>query len=174
MKKINNKILFNIIGFYICWWISVYAATKEVYYAGPLIVIIFLFIHAFKVISYNTEILFLVICYLIGFLIDTFFLRLGIIEYKGLLPEKYNLAPVWVTCLWVCFGTSISHSFKWVRKQYKFLALLGAISGPIIYFSASKVGALLFNVNYYYLFVVGLCWSLFLPLIVYISDRIVK
>ena len=170
----SNKILFNIIGFYFCWWISIYAASKENYYIGPVVVIIFLFIHTFKVISYNSEILFLFVCYLIGFLIDTFFLRLGIIEYKGFLSENYQLAPVWVTCLWVCFGSSISHSFKWVKGQYKILALLGAISGPIIYFSASKAGALFFNFNYYYLLIVCACWSLFLPMIVYISDRMVK
>ena len=170
----NNKILFNIIGFYICWWVSIYGAIREIYYLGPLVVIVFLSIHALKVISYNSEILFLIVCYLIGFFIDTFFLRLGIIEYNGFLSENYNLAPIWVTFLWVCFGSSISHSFKWVKKQYKFLALLGVVSGPAIYFSASKAGVLLFNLNYYYLFIVGACWALFLPLIVYISDRIVK
>ena len=53
------------------------------------------------------------------------------------------------------------------------LTLLGAISGPIIYFSASKTGALYFNVNYFHLISIAVCWSIFLPLIVYISDRIV-
>ena len=173
MKKINNKILFNIIGFYVCWWISIYAAAKQNYYIGPIFVIIFLFIHIKKVINYNREIFFLLICYLIGFLIDTVFLRSGIIYYNGFLSENYNLAPFWVTGLWVCFGASISHSFKWVKRQYLTLTLLGMMSGPVIYFSASKTGALIINTNYYYLIIIGICWAFFLPFIVFISDRIV-
>ena len=169
----TNKILFNIIGFYICWFISIYAAANANYYLGPVSVLIFLLIHIKKIINYNREILFLLICYFIGFFIDTFFLRFGVIEYKGILSSKFNVAPVWVTCLWVCFGTSISHSFRWFKRQYLYLALLGAISGPIIYYSASSSGALNFIVNNYHLLSVALCWSLFLPLIVFVSDRLV-
>ena len=169
----NKKILFNIIGFYLCWWISIYAAANENYYLGPLSVFLFLIIHIFKIMSYNKEIFFLLICYLIGFLIDTIFLRLEIIEYNGYLSDKFHVAPLWVTCLWVCFGSSISHSFRWFKRRYLTLAFLGSISGPIIYFSASKAGALNFSVNNFHLFSIGLCWSLFLPCIVFISDCLV-
>ena len=169
----NSKIIFNIIGFYVCWWFSVFAATKENYYLGPVLVFIFLIIHVLKVINYNHEILFLFICYLIGFFIDTLFLRLGIIEFSGYLSENFNIAPLWVTGLWVCFGACISHSFKWFKRRYTILTLLGAISGPLIYFSASKVEVLIFNTSYYHLFSISFCWALFLPFIVFISDRIV-
>ena len=117
MKKINKKILFNIIGFYICWWGSILGAANDNYFIGPLFVVIFLFIHSIKVMHYSNEILFLVICYFIGFLIDTIFLRLNIINFNGYLPENYRLAPIWVTGLWVCFGASVSHSFKWIKRH---------------------------------------------------------
>ena len=57
----NSKVTFNIIGFYICWWFSIFAAANENYYLGPVLVFIFLKINVLKVINYNHEILFLFI-----------------------------------------------------------------------------------------------------------------
>ena len=48
----NKKILFNIIGFYLCWWLSIYGASIEYYYLGPISVILFLLVHFYKI-SYH-------------------------------------------------------------------------------------------------------------------------
>ena len=140
----SKKILFNIFGFYFCWWISIYGASVEIYYLGPLSVLLFLFIHLYKIVYHKNEILFLIICFFVGATIDTLLLRFNVIEYDGFLPYYYDIAPLWVVCLWVCFGATISHSFKWVKRRYLLLSILGAMSGPIIYFSATKFNTLHF------------------------------
>ena len=174
MSEINNKKLFNIVGFYLCWWVAILGAANSYFFIGPLFVMFFLFFHFFYVINQKKEIIFILICFFIGLFIDTFFLRFGVIDYKGLLPEKFNLAPLWVISLWMCFGSSISHSFKWVKGNYIFLFFLGAISGPLIYASATKLEVLYFNYSIYInLIIVSIAWGLFLPLVVYISDKLV-
>ena len=174
MKKLNKKILFNIIGFYFCWWASIFGATNKFYFIGPIFVSIFLLIHFLYVINQKKEIIFILICFFIGLLIDSFFLRFDIIHYKGYLPDNFNIAPLWVVSLWMCFGSSISHSFRWVKGNYMSLFLLGAVSGPLIYASATKLEVLYFNyAAYINLISVSLAWGVFLPFVVYLSDKIV-
>ena len=163
----NKKILFNIIGFYLCWWLSIYGAYIGHYYIGPLSVIIFLFVHFYKIVYHKYEFYFLLICLLIGFCIDTFFLRYQIINYEGYLPQNYNVAPLWVAFLWVCFGATIYHSFKWAKTRYTLMGILSAISGPVIYLSAEKIGVLIILKNSnLYLIIIAITWSVFIPLLI--------
>ena len=174
MDKINKKIIFNIAGFYFCWWISIFGASNNYFFIGPFFVMFFLMLHFFYVINQKKEIIFILICFFIGLLVDTFFLRFDIIDYKGYLPDNFNIAPLWVISLWMCFGSSISHSFKWVKGNYLLLSILGAVSGPLIYVSATKLEVLYFNYGIYInLICVSIAWGLFLPLVVYISDKLV-
>ena len=170
----NKKILFNIIGFYLCWWLSIYGASIEYYYLGPISVILFLLVHFYKISYHKYEFYFLLICFLIGFCIDTFFLRYQIIDYEGYMPQNYNVSPLWVSFLWVCFGATIYHSFKWVKTRYTLMSILSAISGPIIYLSAAKIGVvtILQNSNLY-IVIVSITWAVFIPLLVFISDKLV-
>ena len=175
MNIINKKILFNIVGFYICWWGSIWGAVNNLFFIGPICVLLFLFIHLFKIVYNKNEILYLFICFILGFILDTIFLRLEIINYKGYLPLEYNLAPLWVVGLWVCFGATVLHSFKWIRRRYITLFILGAICAPIIYLSASRLETLNFvNENFYALSFVSLGWAIFLPFLIFLSDCIVE
>lgn len=171
----NKKIIFNIIGFYFCWWATIYASYLEYYFMGPIFVVLFLGIHFLKIVYHKYELYFLFICLFIGFSIDTFFLKFNIISYKGYLPEVYNIAPMWVSFLWVCFGATIYHSFKWIKTRYLLMAILSAISGPLIYFSAEnlEVVTVLSDTNLY-IAIISITWFLFIPLLIFISDKLVE
>ena len=174
MKRINKKILFNIIGFYICWWGSIFGAANDHFYIGPLFVLLFLFIHFYKIVYHKNEIAYLFICFCFGFIIDTIFLRMNIISYKGYLPDYFNIAPLWVVCLWVCFGATVYHSFSWVRRKYFTMSILGAMFGPLIYYSGAKLESLNFinNANSN-IKIVAIAWAILIPLLVFISDRLI-
>jgi len=63
IKEINGKIIFNVIGFYICWWLTIFGTSKGYYFTGPLSVVLFLVIHFYKVTNHKKEDLFLIICF---------------------------------------------------------------------------------------------------------------
>ena len=169
----NNKIIINLIGFYFCWWISIYGAMNERFYLGPFFLIVYLFIH-FKYISFHKlEYLYIIICFLLGISIDSLLLNLGFIDYKGFLPENYNISPLWAVTLWVCFGLSIFHSFKWIQKKYFTSMLMGVISGPVIYYLCLNGNIIKFNYpTSQMLIAISLLWSIILPLFVYIADNL--
>ena len=84
--------------------------------------------------------------FFLGAFIETTLFNLDIIFHKGILTQ-YNIAPLWAISLWVCFGATIYHSFKWMSKQYITSAILGALSAPIVYFSFKSLGVIEFGVT---------------------------
>ena len=41
MSEINNKKLFNIVGFYLCWLVAILGAANSYFFIGPLFVMFF-------------------------------------------------------------------------------------------------------------------------------------
>ena len=174
MKLINNNIIVNVIGFYVCWWLTVFGAISKLYFIGPIVTIIFVILHIYKVTDHKKEDIFLIISFFLGLMIESILLNLEIIIHQGMLVE-YNIAPLWAISLWVCFGTTLFHSFKWLSKQYAISALLGAFSAPLIYFSMNSIGIIQFGVDKIYVAVItSLLWGLFVPLFIFISDRLLE
>ena len=170
-----NNYIFNIFGFYSCWWLGLYGAYSNLFYLGPLALLIFLLLHFYKVVNHPNEYKYLIICLFLGLIIDTMNIRLGLISYKGIIPLKYGISPLWAISLWVCFGATVFHSFKWLHKKYIMSSILGFLTSPIIYISANKLGVVTFNQNYLYvLIIVSFIWAFFIPLYVYIADKLLE
>ena len=174
MNIINRNIVINVIGFYICWWLTVFGAISEFYFLGPLVTFLFVILHLYKVTNHKKEDIFLAISFILGLVIESILLNFQIIIHKGLLVQ-YNIAPLWSVSLWVCFGTTLFHSFKWLSKQYFISMLLGLFSAPLIYFSMNSIGIIEFGVNKIYAAIISsFLWGVFIPLFIYISDRLLE
>jgi len=168
----KNSIIINVIGFYICWWLTIYGAVSQFYYIGPLATIIFIIIHLNKVTNHKKEDIFLIISFFLGLFIESLLLNLDIIIHKGLLVQ-YNIAPLWAVSLWLCFATTLLHSFKWLSKRYIVSSFLGLLSAPMIYFSMFSLGVIEFGVSkIFVILITSVLWALFVPLFIYISDQI--
>jgi len=168
----KNSIIINVIGFYICWWLTIYGAVSQFYYIGPLATIIFIIIHLKKVTNHMKEDIFLFISFFLGLFIESLLLNLDIIIHKGLLVQ-YNIAPLWAVSLWLCFATTLLHSFKWLSKRYIVSSFLGLLSAPMIYFSMFSLDVIEFGVSkIFVILITSVLWALFVPLFIYISDQI--
>ena len=174
MKLLNSNIIINVIGFYICWWLTIFGAISKVYFIGPIITICFIVLHLYKVTNHKKEDIFLIIAFFLGLFIESFLLNCHIIIHEGVLVE-YNLAPLWSVSLWVCFATTLFHSFKWLSKQYIISSFLGIFSAPMIYFSMESLGVLSFGIDKIYVALFSsILWGIFVPLLIYISDKILE
>ena len=174
MNIINKNIVINVIGFYICWWLTVLGAISGFYFIGPLVTLFFVVLHLYKVANHKKEDIFLLISFFLGLFIETLLLNLDIIIHKGILV-KYNIAPFWSVSLWLCFATTLLHSFKWLSKRYLTSSLLGILSAPMIYFSMQSMDVVTFGVDKIIVIIfTSFLWGLFFPLFIYISDRILE
>jgi hypothetical protein len=79
---------------------------------------------------------------LYGFLLDSTLGLLGLIVYESAYPKPLDwLQPWWMSLLWLSFAASAKASFFWLEKRFSLAVILGALSGPIAYFSGQKLGA---------------------------------
>tara|TARA_B100000029_G_C17432885_1_gene908551 strand:- start:86 stop:604 length:519 start_codon:yes stop_codon:yes gene_type:complete len=168
-----NFKIFNIISFYIYWWVSIWAASEEKYFIGPLLAVISFIIHFVVIEEKMKELYLLLVCFIIGILLENSFINFGIIEYKGILFEFYGISPLWVLLLWIGFGLTLFHSSIFILGKFKLSFLLGFIFGPIIYFSAHKFGSLTLKLSYLHSYLIlGISMGLIVLLINIIAVKV--
>jgi len=54
-----------------------------------------------------------------------------------------NVVPVWILALWVSFASTLNLSMRWLRVYPALAVLFGALGGPLAYFAAQTLGAVL-------------------------------
>jgi len=172
----NKKLmfyLFNWFSFYIYWYLCFWGAKNESFYIGPIIGFGFILIHIILVENRLIETKYIFLCLLLGFVLDSFFINLGLIHYKGqLVISDISLAPIWILTLWAGFGTTVFYSLKWMKKRYFLTSLIGIIIFPIIYFSADRYGSIEINEHSFgTYFIISVSCSIVITLLIFISDR---
>jgi len=163
MKKI-----FNIFGFQLCWWACVLGVKYENPYIGPALMSIFIFIHFRYCVIEKKEYSFIIVSTLLGTLVDSIFLNTTLIEYNGL---TFNfIAPFWIIAMWAGFSATVNHSLDWLKNNYLFCFLLGAISGPLSYVAGLKFNAISFDLSITVVSILAISWGIIVPGIFFINN----
>ncbi len=109
---------------------------------------------------------------LLGLLLDTLQLRLGVFSYPSGTPVA-GLAPPFIVVLWMQFGTLFHYCFRWLSGRYLLGAALGLVGGPLSFLAGERIGAISFSPPRAASFaLLGLVWALALPLLTWIADRL--
>ena len=169
MKKI-----FNIVGFQICWWLCVLFSTKSYSFIGPLFMSIYLIIHFIYISNNKIDVKLILIVGLIGTFFDSLFVVFDIFSYSGSFIILSDIAPLWITSMWVGFATTINYSLDWINKNYYLAFIMGFIFGPLSYVTGREFGAIQFLVSDILgLSILALAWGLIIPMIVYINRSLI-
>ena len=170
MSKYKN--IFNIIGFQTGWWACVLGTKNGYPYLGPIVMFIFLFTHFARLKKRNKELLFATLVGLIGTIVDTILLQTNLVVYQGVYLDK--IAPLWITAMWIGFAATINHSLGWLNNKWIMSFALGAIFGPLSYFTGIKFEALHFEVSLLTVSVLALLWGVVVPYLYYLNGKIVS
>jgi hypothetical protein len=74
--------------------------------------------------------------------------------------------PLWLVALWALFATTLNHSLRLLQQHLRWAALLGAVAGPLSYWSGVALGAAEFGIETLQACaVLAACWGLLLPLL---------
>ncbi|QKK02141.1 MAG: DUF2878 domain-containing protein [Pseudomonadota bacterium] len=112
------------------------------------------------------------ICLLLGFLIDSIWVRSGLLAYAMPWPSD-SFAPFWILLLWVALALVINHSMRLFRHRLRLIAVLGGIGSPMSYWAGARFGAVEWLAPaWQVVLAVGLSWALLLPLLFWLSDRL--
>ena len=134
--------------------------------------LIFLFIHFSSLDNRNKEIFFAVLVGIIGTVVDTVLLQTELIEYQGVYTD--NIAPLWITAMWVGFAATINHSLAWLKNKWIISFALGAIFGPLSYYTGIKFEALHFEISVLTISILALLWGVVIPYLYYLNGKVLS
>ena len=144
------------------WFACVTGAAHGIGWLGPLVVLVTLAIHVRGQPRRAREVALLGAVVVVGFLIDTSLLRLGLTAIAGATD-----APPWLVVLWPNFAATTTRgaTLSGLGRRPLVATLLGAVCGPLAYASGVSMGAMTFpRPGNLALIVIGMVWAAFVPL----------
>ena len=165
-----NAMLINLSLFKAGWLAAVFSAAASLPGVGTAVIAIAALVHVSLSDRPQDELRLLALAAAIGFAWESSLVASGLVTYGSgmLLP---GFAPYWIVAMWVLFATTINIGMRWLRKSTTIAVLTGAVGGPLSFLAGEKAGAVTFSEPQIALFVIGLGWALFLPLLVRYAAR---
>jgi hypothetical protein len=162
----------NFIFFQVCWFACVMGAANNLDWLGPLLVIITVPLQIRLLTQdYRAEILFVFICGISGFLLETLMIAGSI--YTPVTMGWGPICPPWMAALWFNFAMLVSISLTWLKGKHTAAAILGGLAGPVAYWGGEKLGALTLAPNLLTGYLpLAVAWTLALPLLVSLHSRL--
>ncbi|MGB5397710.1 MAG: DUF2878 domain-containing protein [Gammaproteobacteria bacterium] len=161
---IQNFVLFQL-GWFAC---VLGGANADYAWLGSLIVVAIIVVHLIRALRPADELMLVIACSLIGTFWDSALTLAGLYQFNaGVLIN--GMAPHWLIAMWALFATTLNVSMKWMHERYLLAAVFGGLGGPLAYFAGHKLGAVDFNPPLITLVIIGIGWSLIMPLLVYLT-----
>lgn len=162
--------LLNFIAFQVGWFAAVLGAANGLPWAGPLVIAIAIGIHLLIVRRPRTELALILLCGLIGAVMDSSIVALGWVAYPaGSIVD--NAAPYWIVAMWMLFATTLNLSLGWLKPRKVVGALFGLVGGPLAYYTGFKLGGIEF-VNFDAAIVsLGIGWAVAVPVLLLLAER---
>ncbi len=150
--NIANAILFNLS------WIGIVLTQSAL--IAPVIVVVHLLLH-FRIMGKGKgELRLIVGATLCGAVIDQLLFKFGVFNIAG----QPALAPLWLTCLWPLFATTLMHSFAAFQNRVLLATVFGAVGGVLSYSAGVRLSAVEFGSQLWGPIIVGVLWAVVFPL----------
>ena len=125
--------------FQLGWFACVLGAANSLASVGIMISLIVVWFHLRTTQHKFEETALIGIVTIIGFSWDSALVQLGYFQYSNTASSTF--APLWIVAMWTMFASTINTLFSWLKNRLLIAFLLGAVFGPIAYWSASQLGA---------------------------------
>lgn len=80
-----------------------------------------------------------------------------------------GLPPLWLTCLWVLFGTTMGYAMRVFHGRLWTSAAVGALFAPMSYFGGARLaGVPLMQPEWFALLLIALLWAVIFPLLIHL------
>jgi hypothetical protein len=162
----------NALGYQAVWVVAVAGAGAGLAWPGPVAALCFAALTLAFGGQPRADLRTLALALPLGFALDSAFAASGWMTYAQ--PWAWAwAAPLWIWALWTAFAMTLNHSLAFLRGRPAACAVLGAVGGPLAYWTAAGAfEAVDFTVPpWIVLAALSLAWGLALPLIVSLNAR---
>lgn len=157
--------IFNLIAFQIGWFSCVLGGANQLPWFGVIISAIILFIHIKRAAHPTIEARLIFAALIIGLIFDGVLLNLHWIAFSAAPYWPDQLPPPWMVVLWGLFASTINISLAWLRHKRVMAILIGAIAGPVAYWSGARLGALQLTQPTFALIYLSIGWAIAVPVL---------
>ena len=134
------RILVNAIAFQVGWFSCVLGAAHGHGWLGPTVVAGLVVLHLLLSKARQTEVHLVFVAIAGGLVLDSLLVVSGIFSPKRfVLPSP--LTAAWMLALWANFATTLNVSLGRLQGHPYVAAALGAVFGPLAYYSGARMGA---------------------------------
>lgn len=171
MKNLlTGPVIINAVLFQITWFACALGSANNLIWPALLACGVLAAFQLHPKNRHPTDLKLIAIAILLGLIIDTAWVQLGLMEYSDHIPIT-AIAPLWIIILWIGFAMTINHSLGWLNKHPLLPAVTGLIFAPLSYFAGVKFGALTFTGSLTVITVsLGLAWALAMTIMVKASQ----
>ena len=164
--------LLNLLLYQVGWLACVLGVAWDRQMLGVGIASCLLVAHFSLAKNRQSEIRLVLVAAAVGLVVDTAQLWAGVFRFPhGVVLE--SLPPPFMTLLWMQFATTFRYSMRWLSGRYIMCALFGLVGAPLAFFAGERLGAIEFlSPRLVHFVVLGMLWSVCIPVLVYLSDRI--
>ena len=160
----------NIVAFQLGWFACVLGAANGMPALGTGAAIAIVCWHLSLTTHPRREFILIMLIGVIGALWDSALVALGWIHYpNGTLIA--GAAPHWIVALWMLFATTLNVSLGWLKRRVPVAAAFGLIGGPLAYFGAARLDALMLVEPTFALVALAVGWALLTPGLLHVADR---
>ena len=163
-------VLLNIAVFQVGWFSCVLGAARGRPWLGLAVVAIIVAGWLASAPRPSALLQLTVLTALVGYSWDSWLTVSGLIGYQA--GPLSPLAPLWILALWLLLATTLHVSLRWLQFKLPLAAVLGALSAPLAYVGAARLGALTLVRFQPALWALALGWALLLPLLLLLARRL--
>jgi hypothetical protein len=158
--------IYNLIGFNVVWFGLVYWGNNFIPVA-----VAFLFSHIYLNRSYaSSELILIFSVATVGVGVDSILQFLGVFIFS----EQSHL-PFWLMTLWLCFGTTLSHSLAFLGNSKLYQILVGIFVAPLSYLAGQHFDAVDLGLGLLETYVVlSIIWGLLMVSFFYLKSLLIK
>ncbi|MFT4614325.1 MAG: hypothetical protein ACI9NT_001470 [Bacteroidia bacterium] len=157
--KVVNGLLFNVS------WFTLVMAHNVV--PAPVVAAVHLAVHFALMGRGKSELLLIILVGCAGALLDQALFAFGVFLVDG----QHALPPLWLSCLWPVFATTLLHAFSGFHYRPVLALLLGAVGGTTSYVAGASLSDVSFADPFWGPVTLAVIWGVLFPLMMMLARR---
>lgn len=131
--------LLNLLGYQATWFALILSVQHGHPGLGTSVAVLFILATIASSRWRRTDLRLLLVALACGAVLDGLLVHTGLLHYDAATPSlPVSGAPAWILLLWAAFSTTLTRSLGSVRGRPWLAAVLGAVFGPLAYWSAAQ------------------------------------
>ena len=165
-------LVLNFVASQAVWFLSLYGAGTGRPWLGGVALLVFATAQLRLSQLPRKELLLALLAAACGLVLDTGYVRAGLISYAQPVPSP-AVAPYWIVLMWANFGLTLDSCLRWLQRRLLLAAVCGAVGGPLAYEAGVRLGAATVTASPALVYgVLAVAWGSAVPLLLAVAARL--